>query len=179
MTTKQAAPARSPVLGNTVRCAITGYTGVANQQVELLGGTVQFSVQPKVGAEKDSAAYPDGMNIDAHMLDFVDEGVAARVTPVTETVDVALGEKVEDRVTGFVGIATAKHTFANGCVYFSVTPQMSKDDKEKGTAPNTSFFAHGRLKKVNSGVTAAIVIPPVASNGKVPGGPATKMRRAS
>jgi len=183
MTAKKISPARAvvePKLGNTVRCVMTGYTGIANQKLELLNGTVQLSVQPSMSKDRlMNNVYPDGMNLDVHMLDYVDDGVAARVTPVTANVDIRLGERVQDSVTGFDGIATAKHTFVNGCVYFTVIPTLSKDDKEKGTSPVGSFFEHSRLKKVSDGIAKSVVIPPVASNGRVPGGPATKMRRAS
>src|ERR1035437_8713774 len=176
MATKMVKSAQAPVLGNTVRDAITGYTGIAMQIVEMLGGTVQFCVQGRVDKSKLDQPFPGGENIDVHMLDFVDEGVAARVTVPTAPSVIQLGEKVKESVTGFVGVATSKHTFANGCVYFNVTPEMSKDDKEKGTAPQPSFFSETRLSKVDDGVVKKVFssmssTSGLSAGGSAPGGP--------
>ena len=43
--------------------------------------------------------------------------------------EINLGDKVKDKVTGFVGIAVAKTEFLNGCVQYSVAPKVGKDNK--------------------------------------------------
>ena len=43
--------------------------------------------------------------------------------------DIELGNKVRCKVTGFVGIATAKTEFLNGCIQYEVIPKVSKDNK--------------------------------------------------
>ena len=43
--------------------------------------------------------------------------------------DIPLGSKVRDRITGFTGIAVSKHTYMNGCVRFSVAPPVGADNK--------------------------------------------------
>ncbi len=42
---------------------------------------------------------------------------------------VKLGNKVRDTVTGFEGVAIAKHEFLHGCVRISVQPQSLHDGK--------------------------------------------------
>jgi len=172
--------AKIPQLGNTVRDTITGYTGIAAQQLELISGTIQFAVQPKIDKKAESGKYPDATNIDVQMLEFVDDGVAARVTQPTAIIPFELGNTVKDTVTGFTGIATGKHTFINGCVYFSVTPPMSKEDKEKGTQPEAGFFDAGRLARTGKGVAQSYVkAPEVEKTKERPGGPSTRARRAN
>lgn len=40
-----------------------------------------------------------------------------------------LGDEVIDKVTGFTGIATARHTYLNGCARISVQPKVTDDMK--------------------------------------------------
>lgn len=42
---------------------------------------------------------------------------------------IKLGNKVRDKVSGFVGIAVARTEFLNGCVQYSVQPKAGKDNK--------------------------------------------------
>jgi hypothetical protein len=43
--------------------------------------------------------------------------------------DVVLGKKVRDKITGFIGIAVAEHTYINGCKRISVQPSIDKNGK--------------------------------------------------
>jgi hypothetical protein len=45
--------------------------------------------------------------------------------------DVNLGDKVRDKITGLKGIAVARTEFINGCVQYLVQPKINKD----GTIP--------------------------------------------
>ena len=42
---------------------------------------------------------------------------------------IELGDKVKDRVTGFVGIATSRVEYLNGCIQYGVRPKVGKDNK--------------------------------------------------
>ena len=42
---------------------------------------------------------------------------------------VELGDKVRDKVSGFVGIATSKTEFLNGCIQCDIIPKVGKDNK--------------------------------------------------
>ncbi len=42
---------------------------------------------------------------------------------------IELGDKVKDSVSGFTGIATAKHDWLHGCTRFTVQPVVDKDKK--------------------------------------------------
>lgn len=172
--TKAKKPAQ---LGAKVRCMISGYTGIATQQVELLSGTVQLAVQPPLDPNAGTnGQYPEGANIDIQQLEYVEDGLLDRVVPAQAT-DIALGNEVEDTVTGFKGMTVSKHTFLNGCVYFHVQPKQTKEQREKGTIPLTEFFSAGRLKIVGKGVAPAArkeLEKPVSTRT---GGPTTRMSR--
>ena len=42
---------------------------------------------------------------------------------------IQLGQKVQDAVSGFEGIVTARTEWLNGCVRVTVSPRVSKDGK--------------------------------------------------
>ena len=43
--------------------------------------------------------------------------------------EIKLGDKVKCKVTGFIGIATAKTEFLNGCIQYEVIPKVDKNNK--------------------------------------------------
>lgn len=43
--------------------------------------------------------------------------------------DKILGMRVRDRVTDFIGIATGKIIFLNGCVQYSIAPKVSRSNR--------------------------------------------------
>lgn len=64
---------------------------------------------------------------------------------------IKLGDKVKDTVTGFVGIATAKIEFLNGCVQFHVRPTMAKPKKnETSKYPEGTYIDVEQLEVVGS-----------------------------
>lgn len=42
---------------------------------------------------------------------------------------IKFGDRVRDKVSGFQGIATAKHEYMNGCIRFTVDSEEMKDGK--------------------------------------------------
>ena len=53
-------------LGDTVKCKLTGFTGVCEAKVTYLNGCLQFLVRPKKNSKEDgypSAAYIDVENL--------------------------------------------------------------------------------------------------------------------
>ena len=169
-----------PTLGNVVRDMITGYQGIAASRTEMLGGNVQYAVQPRVPDGKPNE-FPEGMNLDAQTLEFVEEGLANHVVaPPRNTVE--LGEEVEDIVTGLKGRAVNRVIFINGCVYYNIQPEKETDKKTGLTViPPREFLIQSRLKPVKP-VPAAIVSNVAAQNlgrERAPGGPASRAQRAS
>lgn len=60
---------------------------------------------------------------------------------------IELGQKVKDKVTGFIGITTAKIEFLNGCVQFCVVPKRKPKDEKY---PESSYIDVEQLDIVNS-----------------------------
>ncbi len=167
MTTTETAP-RVVKLGNVVRDPVTGFTGTATQYVELLNGTVQFAVQPACGPNEPNKL-PDAYSFDIHLLEFVEEGMEAKVTPPSPDVKIKLGDRVRDTITKLEGVTTQKTVFVNGCTYFSV--QAERTDSKAVEPPKPLFISHDRLELI----VPAVPTPrpaPVAST-RAPGGPTT------
>lgn len=64
-----------------------------------------------------------------------------------------LGDEVKDKVTGFTGIAIAKHIYLNGCARYSVQQRLKKGDAK---LPDAVTFDEPQLQVVK----AAKVEPP-------------------
>jgi hypothetical protein len=47
--------------------------------------------------------------------------------------NIKLGDKVRDKITGFKGSAVARTEWLNGCVRITIQPQAIKDGKPVGT----------------------------------------------
>ncbi len=73
---------------------------------------------------------------------------------------VKLGDKVKDEVSGFVGIAVAKHIYRYGCVRITVQPSIDKE----GKLPETQPFDEPQLKVLKSKKV-------IRKKGDKPGGP--------
>jgi len=43
--------------------------------------------------------------------------------------EIELGDKVKDKVTGFIGIVVARTEFINGCIQYSVAPKVGKNNQ--------------------------------------------------
>ena len=65
---------------------------------------------------------------------------------------IELGDEVEDVITGFKGIATAKIEYIYGCVQFQVTPPYNK---EKGEHPKKDWIDVQQLVIIKKGAEVA------------------------
>jgi hypothetical protein len=155
-------------LGHKVRDITTGIEGLAITKSEYLTGNVQYGIQTPA---KDGVA-PDIISFDQAQLDFVDVGIASRVTPAPADTGIVLGQKYQDIVSKIEGIATRKTTFMNGCVYYSIACEKDSENSAK-----EDFVEHKRLKHVGAGVAAVIAkkITPFSTITPAPGGPNTRL----
>ena len=44
---------------------------------------------------------------------------------------IELGQRVKDKITGFIGIAVARCEYFNGCIQYHVSPPVDKDGNER------------------------------------------------
>ena len=81
-----------------------------------------------------------------------------------QNMSIKLGNKVKDIVSVFMGIATAKCEYMNGCIQYKVAAPMTKDLDAK-----ECWFDEQQLKVVGVGI---------AVKRKDDGGPVGKMPKA-
>lgn len=43
---------------------------------------------------------------------------------------IELGDKIRDKVSGMIGVATEKREYLNGCIQFAVSPKVKSDATE-------------------------------------------------
>lgn len=82
---------------------------------------------------------------------------------------VELGQEVQDRITGFKGIAVADTRYLQGCNRILVQPKVNKDK----TIPEPQSFDEPDLKIVSRGV-----LPEPEPKPKKKGGPRPMAQRA-
>jgi hypothetical protein len=63
--------------------------------------------------------------------------------------DIRLGMKVRDVVTGFEGIVIARCEYLNGCLQYGVAPKQKKGET---TMPDSIYIDFQRLEVVGDGV---------------------------
>jgi len=162
-------------LGQTVRDVASGFKGLAVQRIDQLNGNVQWALQPKVG---EDGVFKDALQMDNHMLEVIDDGLADKVTAVTDTVDFVLGNEVKDLATGFVGIAIEKATYMNGCVSYWVVPKHDPKSIVKDSAPSGTWLSSKRLVYKGAGIAEKVRKPTADPyNGRIPGGPPARVAR--
>lgn len=61
-----------------------------------------------------------------------------------------LGKEAKDKVTGFTGIITSKHTYLTGCNQYGIQPKVD----EKGLVPDNRYFDEGRIEIIGKGISA-------------------------
>jgi len=55
-------------LGDTVKCKVTGFKGVAVSRTEFLNGCIQYGIVPKVSKD---CKYPEEVGIDEDSLEII------------------------------------------------------------------------------------------------------------
>jgi heat shock protein HspQ len=63
-------------------------------------------------------------------------------------VEIALGQKVQDRLTGFAGIVTTVGYHYNGCVRIGVRPDTFKEGKSRETLPEEEYLFPAQVQVV-------------------------------
>ena len=63
--------------------------------------------------------------------------------------EIKLGQKVKDKVTGFMGIAVAKCIYLNGCVQFQIVPRFNPTS---GVLYRNLWVDEAQLQIVDEGI---------------------------
>lgn len=104
-------------LGVKAKCTVTGVSGTISGRVQLINGSIQYSVQPP--ARKGTNYIPDAWSIDEASLEVEGKPVNEKVTFAHET-----GDRLKSRVNGFEGIATHRIQYLNGCIAYRIEGAM-------------------------------------------------------
>jgi len=81
-----------------------------------------------------------------------------------------LGDRVEDTVTNFRGIAVARTEWLYGCVRIAVQPE--KLDEKTGKPLEDQVFDEPQLRVLDAGVRAPVGASEAPPPTRAPGGPA-------
>jgi hypothetical protein len=159
-------------LGQTMKDWTSGFTGLSICLVEHYSGLIRYGIQPK---SEDGSKIPDALEVDAHTLEYVDDGRSMNVIAPTGNPDFVLGNEVIDEVTGFVGTAMIRVTHLNGCVYYTVVGKhdskaIIKEQRQAIEELRLKFHGDGIVKKLSKAA-------PNPETGKAPGGMSTRMER--
>ena len=147
-------------LGNTAECQVTGLKGIVIQHLVPASGMHQLAIQPR----GDGNTVPDAQFVDLAMLDYVDEGVAARATPCG-TPKFTFGEEVREIASDQIGTIVQQVFYLNGCIHYGITCK-SQENKN----PDVFYISETRIEKVSDGIKEKMVV----QEGKQPGGPSIR-----
>ena len=114
-------------LGSTVKCRVTGFTGVAENRAAFMYGCDRYFVQPTCG---DDGKMPDGAMIDHPQLEILNEGKQVMEPLHEPPCLVEMGQSVEDPIRGQKGIVTGRAVYLNGCSRVLVTPKHNPNNAE-------------------------------------------------
>lgn len=64
--------------------------------------------------------------------------------------EIKLGSKVKDKVSGFTGIAVSKFIHLNGCIQYNLMPKVGKDNKKE----EGQWFDEQQLIVIGEGILA-------------------------
>lgn len=145
-------------LGSRVRDLITGFEGAVIGRTEWLYGCARIVVE---GLELKDGKPHDPQWFDEQRVEELEQGKYP-VSPARCGIDITLGNKVKDKVTGFTGIAVAKTIWSSG----NVTIQIEPTTLEKGEPVPSHAFEYARIEKIED------TKPPVsAQSSATSGGP--------
>lgn len=165
-------------LGNTVRDAASGFTGVAIHSEHQTNGNVRYGIQPKC-KEDESGALPEIIMMDHNLLDVVDDGIAERAVPLAE-IKFKIGEDVRCKLSNFQGTISGYNLYMNGCIHYRLTEKVSKGLFGKSATTIMEHMVEQELlEKVGENPKVVDTRKEVEKAEKVPpGGPSTRIAHA-
>jgi hypothetical protein len=111
-------------LGDQVKCIHSGFMGVAIERTIFINECVQYAIMPKVDSE---GKMPEGVGIDEQSLKVIRKNKNNYIN--RKFINIELGDKVQCKHTGFIGIVVAKTEVLNGSINYNVLPKIGKDKK--------------------------------------------------
>lgn len=116
-------------IGDKVRCKVSKLEGTVVMKTTYLYGCDRISLHH--GFNRDGS--PLEITVDEFQVDIIEKQVVKRDGFNREKL-VNFGDKVNDKVSGFAGIAIGRAEFMYGCTRIGVGPKLGKDGKLIDTA---------------------------------------------
>lgn len=126
-------------LGMTVKDKVTGFQGIAEHRATYLYGVDHICIQPPM---KEDGTVPDSKIFDEPQIEIVNEERVIVADP-PKTYKVKLGDKVEDKISKFQGIAIGRAFYLNGCVRVCIQPKNAVP--LFGMKKNTEWFYEDQI----------------------------------
>lgn len=139
--------------GQKVRNRLSGIKGYVAMRTENISGYVWLSVQPGV-KDESATEEPQLVSSDECEWEAIGGSVPRPDEPRVPSVHFELGQRVEDKITRFRGIATGRTEHLNRCWSYDVQAETTKKDGG-GTGAYESFQSN-RLVLVDDGIAGKI-----------------------
>lgn len=161
-------------LGIKARDLSTGLLGTITSRVHRLSGSVQYTLQPY---NDSGVKMEDSYNVDEGYLEFVDKHLRDKAASEQEPL-FTLGSKLEDTVSGAVGIAVAYHVYFNGCLFYALErPIDATKEKSLKYDDRVIYAPQQQLKQIKKAptVSTASARPQGGPSQRVAAQPATRI----
>lgn len=164
-------------LGLILRDRITGFQGTCTAKVDILGGNVMWTLQPraKLPTKIDDIDSPvivaDAKSIDEHTLEIIGDSGLKPLAYDPEAMSISLGEEVKDSFTGNTGHVNERITFFNGCVYYNFIVNNRTVTNE---VESKMFLPYQRLEKTGKSLARIVPKSEKAKGGPMRAGPAVR-----
>jgi hypothetical protein len=116
-------------LGQHVEDQISGFTGYVTTIGDHLSGCTRFGVTSDSGTPDEEFFYENQLEVDTEETEFTDAGERA----MEDESDVSVGNRVEDEVSGFEGIATVINYKLWNCPQVLIYSDTGCDGEEPAT----------------------------------------------
>lgn len=116
--------------GNLVKSLFEGWRGYVTDIIYHINGSTLLGV--RIAPNERNISISDrgeSLTIDYHAVELVDKGYEDRMEPADTPLNFKLGDKVKDKITGFVGTITLAGIQTHGCRAFEVSPKVDKENK--------------------------------------------------
>lgn len=111
-------------LGDIAKDTITGYEGVVIAYATYLSNCPRWTLRAR---ETKDGLPIKAQSFDAPRVEFVGKSEIVVLPPARPRVQVGLGDKVRDLISGVKGIAITHIIYTDGCSHVAVQPQELKD----------------------------------------------------
>lgn len=143
-------------VGDKVKCKVTQIEGIVTVRHDYLYGCSRVGIQPEGEAEgKAKAAH----HTDIYQVDIVTKHAVTRNGLIPKS-EIALGDDIEDRISGFKGVCTGMAEWLYACTKVCITPR--EINKKTGKPVDSTWFDEPQVQNVNKPKPKDLKEEPVA-----------------